>query len=186
MTKKLCKICGTEFELQSRPGGNNQVVCSPKCKKENDSKLKRESFLRLKDDKVRLIKYYSNLWKIPIYQINKYGIEFLNNHQEVLEVIRLQTKLSGKFTFLTDEEKEVRRKATIRDHNKAIRDKRGYKRKPCKICGTEFSPGIDTKSCGSLCCSEKCSKELHRIQASEAGARRRLKLKQLKTIKNEH
>ena len=176
--KKNCKICGDEFELSKKPGGNNQITCSDKCRIENKKILKRQSFLRLKEEKNKKFNYYSNLWKIPVYRVLEYGVDFLKENPDVIEVIQLQTKLSGRFVFLTEEEKEIRRKALIRDSNKKHRDKRGYTKKPCKICGTEFIPGITVKSNRAVCCSTECSKERHRIQANEASARRRLKKKQ--------
>lgn len=177
LTTKNCKVCGEVFTLSPGLGGNNQVTCSDKCRVENQKILKRESSLRLKNEKNKILNYYSNLWKIPIYQVIKYGVQFLNDNPSVVEVIQLQTKLSGKFTFLTEEEKDVRRKAVIRDSNKKQRDKRGYSKKPCKICGKEFIPGIDVKSNRAVCCSDVCSKERERIQTNEAGARQRAKKK---------
>lgn len=179
MATKNCKVCGEIFTLSQVLGGNNQVTCSDKCRDENNRILKRESFLRLKDEKNKIIHYYSNLWRIPIYQVIKYGVDFLKSNPSVVEVIQLQTKLSGRFQFLTEEEKDIRRKAVIRDNNKKHRDKRGYNKKPCKICGKEFIPGIDVKSNRAVCCSELCSKERNRIQTNEASARQREKKKLL-------
>lgn len=177
--KKNCKICNTEFELSKKPGGNNQITCSDKCRLQNQRILKRESALRLRDQKNQMLNYYSNLWRIPVYQVINYGIEFLKENPSMIEVIQLQTKLSGRFTFLTEEEKEIRRKAVIRDNNKKHRDKRGgYKSKNCKICDKKFIPGIDVKSNRAVCCSTECSKERHRIQTNEAGKRYREKYKQ--------
>lgn len=177
MASKNCKICGESFIIPTGLGGNNQVTCSDKCRVENVKILKRESFLRLKDENNEVLRYYSNLWRIPIYQVIKYGVRFLNDNPSVVEVIQLQTKLSGKFVFLSEEEKDVRRKAVIRDNNKKHRDKRGYSKKPCKICGKEFIPGIDVKSNRAVCCSYVCSKERDRIQSNEASARQRAKKK---------
>lgn len=182
--KKQCKICNVEFQLPIGRGGHNKITCSDECKVENQKRLKLESYLRLKDKKWNLLTDYSNLWRIPIYQVIKYGIEFLNNNPDVIEIIQLQTKLSGRFSFLTEEEKNIRRKAVIRDNNKKHNEKRGYKSKSCTICNNEFTPGIDVKSNRAVCCSTLCSKERDRRQSNEASARQREKKKKLLINKN--
>jgi len=174
---KNCKICSNEFVIPKQRGGSNQITCSDKCRKINQSLLKRESNLRLKDNRNNILKDYSNENKIPIYKIMDYGIEFLNNNPIVIEVIQMQTKLSGHFSFLTEEEKLIRRRATERQAREKFRATKIFKQKDCKICTKPFIPGVDVKSCRGVCCSTTCSKELHRIQSNEAGKRQRDKRK---------
>lgn len=171
---KKCVICGDEFQ-QVGKGGHNRVVCfNPTCKKTNNDNKKRESYLRIGNEWYQKFKDYSELWSIPIYKVIEYGIDFLKENPIVVETIQLETKLTGRYVFLTEEEKAIRRKAIRRDANDKARQKKENYLKPknCKICGGEFIPGRGV-SCRSLTCGPVCSKELNRIQSSEASRRRR-------------
>jgi hypothetical protein len=173
---KNCKICDTPFELSKSPGGNNKVTCSPKCSKENSRLLKAESFKRIGPKNYRNLKEHSELWQIPVYRIMEFGLDFLKENPNFIEIIRLETKLGGHFQFLTEEEKLIRRRATQKASRLTMREKKGYNYKSCKICDNKFIPNVD-RPANAVTCSDECSKELHRIQSNEASARQRLKKK---------
>jgi predicted nucleic acid-binding Zn ribbon protein len=176
----ICKICGNEFEKSV----NNQICCSDKCSKINNSLLKKQSFLRLKDEKNRIINDYSGKYLIPKRYVLQYGIKFLDDNPNVRDCLRLITKVGGHYTFLTEEEKEIRRKIVkeegqLRGNNKAKekRIKRGWIEKNCKVCGSVFTIGEGKEGNNRVTCSDECSKELQRIQKNESSKRWRAKKK---------
>lgn len=173
-----CIICNSEFELP-KSGGHNKKTCSPSCKKINDNDKKRESRERLKESKATILKNLSNEWRIPIYLINQYGIDFLKSNPCVIEVLQIQTKISGKFTFLSEEEKLIRRRANESQARHKFRENIVYKVYTCKVCGGSFDKSGSQRKNNRVTCSDACSKELSRIQSNEASKRQREKRKSL-------
>jgi predicted nucleic acid-binding Zn ribbon protein len=176
-----CIVCNSEFELPEL-GGWNKKTCSPDCKKINDAEKKRQSHLRLKEAKHNLLVSLSNEWQVPQYLILQYGIEFLKSNPHVVEVLQIQTKLSGKFTFLSEEEKLIRRKAIERQSNLRFREGLTPKIYICKVCSGQFSKSGSQRENNRVTCGDVCSKELNRIQTNEAGRRQREKKKALKLL----
>jgi predicted nucleic acid-binding Zn ribbon protein len=171
-----CIVCNSEFELPEI-GGWNKKTCSPHCKKINDNEKKRQSHLRLKGAKEELLVSLSNEWRVPQYLILQYGIDFLKSNPNVVEVLQIQTKLSGKFTFLSEEEKSIRRKALQRQNNLKAREDKEPTIYICKVCSSEFTKSGSQRGNNRVTCGDVCSKELNRIQSNEAGRRQREKKK---------
>jgi len=171
-----CIVCNNEFELPE-VGGWNKKTCSPACKKINDAEKKRQSHLRLKEAKHNLLVSLSNEWRVPQYLILEYGIEFLKSNPHVVEVLQLQTKLSGKFTFLSDEEKLIRKRATEAQARVKFREGKAPTIYICKVCSSEFTKSGSNRQNNRVTCGDVCSKELNKIQSREAGRRQREKKK---------
>jgi predicted nucleic acid-binding Zn ribbon protein len=171
-----CVVCNNEFELPE-VGGWNKKTCSPDCKKINDAEKKRQSHLRLKEAKHNLLVSLSNEWRVPQYLILEYGIEFLKSNPHVVEVLQLQTKLSGKFTFLSDEEKLIRKRATEAQARVKFREGLTPTIYICKVCSSEFTKSGSNRQNNRVTCGDVCSKELNKIQSREAGRRQREKKK---------
>ena len=183
MKVKNCVICDSPFEITGK-GTGRQVTCSLSCRKVNQSNLKKESRMRLKESKDTFIKGLSEEWKLPIYIILQYGVEFLKENEVVREALVISNKISGKFDHLTEEEIAMRRKATVRQANQKQRLKRGYSVSNCEICSTEFTKEGSSRGNNRVTCSDKCSDELHKQQASKSQKRRneRLKIERSKKV----
>lgn len=95
-----CKVCGNEFERINF----NQKCCSREC-----------SIINKKNHKKETSKELRNRWKqefnLPQYVVEHYGVKFLRDNPEVVEVLIMQNKLNGRFTLLTEEEIEARKYA---------------------------------------------------------------------------
>ena len=138
----MVKICGKEYTKNVF----NQVTCPDKCRAINDRNSKMKYAQKYNENESKRLGDLSEQWRIPIMVIREYGESFLKENPTVIEALQLHNKLAGRYTFLTDEEKEIRIKSGNRYRLKKYRDKKGYEKKVCKMCGKEFIPGIDTLS----------------------------------------
>jgi len=171
---RICTICKSEFEIIRKRGFASRKVCSEQCRKKRDDEIK-----KLSNSKTKPIRYaeatrLSKEWNIPIHTIWTYGIKFLIENPSVVEVLKAQVRLSGHYRYLTDEEKEIRRKAVEKDNNRKQRQKKGYETKNCVVCNSQFTHQF--RSTRAITCSDQCSKVRHLSKVRECGMRYRNKL----------
>lgn len=95
-----CKICGKKFKMTN----SNQKCCSVEC-----SIINKKNYKKATDKGIR------DRWKqefnLPQYVIEHYGVKFLRANPEAVEVLKMQNKLNGRFTLLTEKEIEARKYA---------------------------------------------------------------------------
>ena len=168
--ERYCIICGEKFNTKV----HNQICCSKKCMHINSHNNKKKHHNRVKEDKRERLLRMSEKYRIPVNDILEYGEDFILL-KNVLEVLQAKNRLGGKFTFLTEEEKTIRKRAVERSCNKRYREKKGYKKKCCVICNKEFT--AINKSNSSKTCSEHCSLILKKNNVKICGQRRTLKKK---------
>jgi hypothetical protein len=149
--------------------------------KVNNDQLKAAHSKRTRPAREVKLNKFSEENGIPVRYVIDYGIDFLKENPIIVEALHEITKISGKFTFLTKEEIEVRRAAMAKTQYEKVKK---YKREnnlylvhTCKVCSKEFTLAGTKTGNGRKTCSDECRDELHRIQSNEAGARQRLKRK---------
>lgn len=174
-----CKICNEPFELTIP---HNRVTCSDKCSDINNKILKKESYLRNKKERIKKRDRLREKYNLPYRIIEQYGEEFLDENPIVLETLQTMNKINGKFTFLTEEEIDIRRKSRTRESNKKAREKIGPVEKECKICKSKFNT-IGGGSNNRVTCSDECRRENTLINRRKAGKKYREKQK-LKKLNN--
>lgn len=144
--KKNCRVCGNEFFAS-----NNRITCSDICSSIN--KKEKRKLNKNWDTKMREA---SNELGLPRQYIDEYGYDFLTKNPIVVEALRIQYFMTGRYNGLPDDVVEARKLAR-KTPKECNREKFVPKVRSCKICGGDYIGRGSQKTC-----SDKCSSELNK------------------------
>ena len=123
--KKSCKICDVEFESKRK----DTDCCSKTCRnrkyilkyKERDWFI--DAKKRAKNKLYDLYKEKSLEWGIPTHWIQEYGVNFLIENKEALEILQISFKIIGRKNDFSEARKAIVKKELSRAYYQRLKQK---------------------------------------------------------------